>query len=93
MLASSQGKASAVTTLLKLKSDIDARNKAGETALMLAASLGDTKTVQVLIDHGANAALRNKMKKRAEDMAEAAGHDTVATQIQVYRKQKWLGVF
>jgi ankyrin repeat protein len=60
---------------------------------MLAAVKGDQQTVELLLKGGADPSLRNKIKKRAEDLAKSAGHAAVAEQIRGYRKEKWLGIF
>ena len=43
-----------VKLLLRNKARVDARNKYGETALMLAAASGSLELVRLLVDHGAN---------------------------------------
>ena len=51
--------AQTVTWLLELGADVDARDKDGRTALMGAAHKGRNEIVQMLVDHGADLAVRD----------------------------------
>lgn len=53
MLAIQNESADMAGLLLRRKAQVDARNKYGETALMLAAAKGDLELAKLLLDHGA----------------------------------------
>ena len=57
---------------------IDHVNRNGETALMLAAGAGQFAAVQVLLDAGADAMVRNHEGKTASRMATDFGHGVLA---------------
>ncbi|MCW7555941.1 ankyrin repeat domain-containing protein [Endozoicomonas gorgoniicola] len=54
----------------KVSVDVDALNKQGETALMLAARKGNLDIVKTLINHGADLSICTKNNKTAFDMAQ-----------------------
>lgn len=56
-----------IKTLINAGVDIDAQNKFGETALILAAQNGNAEQVQLLLQAGANPYLRNYLGKTAKD--------------------------
>ena len=51
------------------------------TPLMLAAKYGDSRVVQLLLDEGADASLRNEQGLTAIDFARRADRDSVAEMI------------
>lgn len=50
--------------------DINARNAQGDSALHIAASLGDLDMVQLLTDHGAEVMLRDNLRRTASQRAD-----------------------
>ena len=57
--------------------DLNAADVNGRTALMTAAARGDEALVRLLLDAGANTALRDQNGLSAADHARQAGHDSV----------------
>lgn len=74
-----------VTTWLQKGADVNARDSAGMTPLMLAAAQGHQRTVRVLLSHGADPTLKNKAGLTALALAEA-NHQTNVVAILM-----WLG--
>lgn len=66
-----------VKALLRAGAPLDTRDDAGESALMLAAEVGNVKAVRRLLKAGADRALVNKEGKRAADLARENGHDRI----------------
>ena len=58
--AAMKGQASVVEKLLEYGAEIDARNEAGTTALMLAADCGQASVVEKLLEYGADINARNE---------------------------------
>ena len=56
------------------RTDVNAKNGAGETALMLAATYGNPKAVQLLLDKGADARVRTKRSETALGNAGRSGN-------------------
>jgi ankyrin repeat protein len=67
-----------VRDLLDRGTDVDARDRHGQTALMLAAHAGHREVVEVLIGHGANLNTTAKYGLSALMLALVAGHADVA---------------
>jgi uncharacterized protein len=67
-----------VRKLLDRGTDVDARDRYGQTALMLAAHAGDRAVVEVLIARGANLNITAKYGLSALMLAIVAGHADVA---------------
>jgi uncharacterized protein len=65
--------------LLKSGVSLDARNRRGLTALMMASMAGHSAAVSVLLDSGADPDLVNPEHRTAKDLAVAANHQQVAT--------------
>lgn len=61
----------------KLPEDLNVRDHAGRTALMLAAQHGESELVALLIARGARSEIRDDFGKRAKDYAAAAGRSDV----------------
>ncbi|KAK0478251.1 acyl CoA binding protein-domain-containing protein [Armillaria novae-zelandiae] len=57
--------------------DLDAQDEYGYTALHLAADRGNTAIVKILLDHGANAILKDSDGFSASELARIAGHSDV----------------
>jgi hypothetical protein len=57
---------------------LDARDEAGETALMRAAARGHAEVVKLLLLHGADPDLRNPFGQTALDLAQATGRADLA---------------
>jgi ankyrin repeat protein len=67
-----------LTLLLARGADLNLQDNRGRTALMIAASLGHRKAIDILLSHGADKNLRDKSGKSAEDLASS---DDVRQQI------------
>ena len=67
-----------VLDLLGQGTDVDARDRYGNTALMLAAHAGHREVVETLISHRANLNITAKFGLSALMLALAAGHEEVA---------------
>ncbi len=67
-----------VLELLGRGTDVDARDRYGQTALMLAAHAGHREVVEILIRHRANLNLTAKYGLSALMLALVAGHEDVA---------------
>lgn len=68
----------AVRTLLARGTDIDSRDRYGQTALMLAAHAGQREIVETLIAHRANLNVTAKFGLSALMLAIVAGHEGIA---------------
>mgnify|MGYP003341849727 CR=1 FL=1 len=60
---------------------VDARNSAGETALMFAAAEGSPSAVRLLLDRGADPRVRTKRNETALGYAGTAGNDAVVRRL------------
>lgn len=69
--------------LLKEKCDVNARNKAGQTALMMAALFARTKQIEMLLAAGADPALADASGRTAAAVAAAQGSDATAAKLKV----------
>lgn len=73
--------------------DINAQDKRGNTALMAAAKNGDENISKLLLDAGANPDIKNKERKTALDLADAAFKPRFETLINRYRlREQWFKV-
>jgi len=70
--------------LIKLGSEVDQQTKDNSTVLMLAAQLGDFRSVEMLLDAGANPLLQNEQGYSALAVARFSGNDDITDQIQEY---------
>jgi len=68
-----RGDVVAMRQLIAHKADVNARNGAGETALMFAATNGSPDAVRFLLDNGADARARSKRNETALGNAGTAG--------------------
>ena len=73
-----QGDASAVRELLRCGTDVNARDRYGQTGLMLAAHAGHREIVEMLLDHGADLNVTAKFGLSALMLAVLGGHVEVA---------------
>jgi uncharacterized protein len=73
-----RGDADIVRGLLSRGFDPNARDRNGQTGLMLAAHAGHLAAVQLLIDHGANLNVTAKFGLSAMMLAVIAGHKEIA---------------
>jgi ankyrin repeat protein len=64
--------------LLKTPCDVNARNKAGQTALMMAALFGRTAQIDMLLAAGADRAIADATGSTAASVAAAQGNDRLA---------------
>jgi ankyrin repeat protein len=72
------GDVEAVRRLLRAGGDVDARDRHGQTALMLAAHHGHREIVELLIETGADLNVAAKYNLTALMLAIVAGHAAVA---------------
>ncbi|CCW19078.1 Ankyrin [Sphingobium indicum BiD32] len=68
--------------LLKEKCDVNARNNAGQTALMMAALFGRTKQIDLLLAAGADPAIADASGRTAAVVAATQGNDGLAARLQ-----------
>ncbi|HSA85624.1 MAG TPA: ankyrin repeat domain-containing protein [Nitrospira sp.] len=73
-----RGDTEIVRDLLARGADPNARDRHGQTAVMIAAHAGHAATVQLLIDHGANLNVTAKYGLSAVMLAVVAGHEEIA---------------
>ncbi len=73
-----RGDARIISDLLERGADVDARDRYGQTALMLAAHAGHQEVVEILIAHQANLNITAKFGLSALMLAIVAGHWSVA---------------
>jgi uncharacterized protein len=76
--AVTDGDAEAVRRLLRSGANVNARNRRGQTALMLAAHHGHREIVDLLVGAGADLNVTAKYNLTALMLAIVAGHATVA---------------
>jgi ankyrin repeat protein len=68
--------------LLKEKCDVNARNKAGQTGLMMAALFRREKQIELLLAAGADPTLTDAEGRSAAAVAAGQGSDAVARRLQ-----------
>jgi hypothetical protein len=73
-----RGDVRVVLDLLGRGADVDARDRHGQTALMLAAHAGHREVAEALIGHDANLNITAKFGLSALMLAVVAGHEEVA---------------
>lgn len=71
-----------ISFMLQHPVDLNMRDKHGLTALMYAASFGDSENVQRLIEKGADPLAISGTRERASAYALACGHDDIATYLK-----------
>jgi len=74
--------------LIKKGADIDARDSAGHTPLMLAAIYGCNKTIQALLDGGASPSLITSAATTAAMYAENNSHPLAAALLKKAERAK-----
>ncbi|MEI4508707.1 ankyrin repeat domain-containing protein [Sphingopyxis sp. CCNWLW253] len=67
--------------LLKTACDVNARNKAGQTAIMMAALFGRTAQVDMLLEGGADPAIVDNAGRTARSVAAGQGAENVVRQL------------
>lgn len=67
--------------LLKEKCNVDARNKAGQTALMMAALFGRTGQVDMLLAAGADPGVTDLSGRSAASVAQQQGNEALASRL------------
>jgi len=72
----------AFAKLVAATGDPDAKQKQGYTALMIAAGNGFADAVDVLLEAGANPALKQSEGKTAADFARERGHEELANRLR-----------
>jgi ankyrin repeat protein len=77
-LAAISGDALALETLLQAGAEIDAKDRYGQTALMLAAHGGHLVAVEALLRHGPDLNVTAKYGLSALMLAIVAGHEKIA---------------
>merc|ERR1712217_50803 len=70
-----------IRRLLKLGAEVDRPTKDDSTVLMLAAQAGDFRSVEMLLDRGANPLLQNEQGYSALSVARVSGNDDIVDQI------------
>lgn len=73
-----RGNLEIVLDLLARGIDVDARDRYGQTALMLAAHAGHREVVEILVAHRANVHITAKFGLSALMLALVAGHEEIA---------------
>ncbi len=68
--------------LLKAGCDVNARNKAGQTALMMAALFGRVKQIDLLLAAGADPAVADASGRTAAAVAATQGNEGLATRLR-----------
>ena len=76
--AVTRGDAQTARTLLAQGTDVDSRDRFGQTALMLAAHAGQREIVEMLIAHRANLNVTAKFGLSALMLAIVASHEEIA---------------
>jgi len=74
--------------LLKEKCDVNARNRAGQTALMMASLFGRTEQIEMLLKAGADPAAVDASGRSAASVAGAQGHDAVRKKLEGESSEK-----
>ncbi len=69
--------------LIALGADVNVRNEAGQTPLMIATEKGYADMVQVLIQHGANPKIVNKQGETALTIALMKGYTRIAESLEL----------
>jgi ankyrin repeat protein len=72
--AATKGDIDTVIKILAKGANVDARDKYGETALIIAAMLCNTTLVQILLDRGADMNVKSYSGKTALMLAEKGGY-------------------
>lgn len=79
--AAIEGDGPTIGRLLTEGADVDARDRYGQTALMLAAKHGRREVVRILLDHGAALDATAKFGLSALMLAAVNRHDEIARQL------------
>ena len=85
--ASTGGHTGIMTVLLEQHAYIDAESPNGTTPLMMAAQYGSMAAVRLLLEAGADAALKNQLGLTAQDFAMRAGRRDVAELIAAHLRR------
>src|SRR5260370_33214985 len=83
MSAAVRGHTDTVRTLLEKGADVNAKSKAGRTALMSASDLGQLDTVRVLLEQGADVDAKGKKGGTA---LRGAGKDKYSSTVALLRR-------
>lgn len=76
-----KGEDAIAARLLKAGCDINARNKAGQTALMMAALFNRSNQIEMLLAAGADPAIADASGRTAASVAQAQGNEAVADRL------------
>jgi len=76
-----KGEDAIAARLLKADCDVNARNKAGQTALMMAALFNRSNQIEMLLAAGADAAIADASGRTAASVAQAQGNEAVADRL------------
>ena len=84
-----------VRQLIAAGADVNATNREGNSALILAAEGGRADVVEALLAGGADVGMMNKRRERAITVAEASGHDEVVDMLSARQapKRRLFGLF
>ncbi|WP_083671792.1 ankyrin repeat domain-containing protein [Sphingomonas montana] len=77
-----KGEDAIAARLLKAGCDVNARNNAGQTALMMAALFNRTKQVEMLLAAGADRAIRDAAGRSASSVAADQGNAPMADRVR-----------
>lgn len=86
--AATGGHAEVITLLLEHSAYIDAESPNGTTPLMMAAMYGNAESVKVLLDAGADPAVRNALRLSALDFARRADRTDSQTLISAALRER-----
>ncbi|CAD5125524.1 DgyrCDS13731 [Dimorphilus gyrociliatus] len=87
-LASVSGKVNVGRKLLELGADLNAKDKDGKTALMIAVINGHNELVELLLDSNCDLTIRNDYGKTALEMAQAMEKRRVLRTIEDFMERK-----
>jgi ankyrin repeat protein len=74
-----KGESGIAQRLIDARCDVNARNDAGQTALMMAAMFGRTDVVKMLLVNGANPELQDRVGNTAASLAQQQANPQMVT--------------
>src|SRR3954471_14925347 len=82
--AAYEGNTVQVQSLIEAGADINEKDAAGRTALMIAANRGHTYVVQLLLERGADAGVRDNNGVTAMEAAESRGFQRIVSMLKQF---------